>query len=158
MLRNHGRKSKFVHEVAGYNMRFNDIQAAIGRVGLRHLDELNEHRRKVAARYNERLAGVVQTPPAKSWAKAVYHMYVIQTERRDDLAKHLQEKGIGTGIHYPVANHQQPAVTNVYANLPALPKTEAAVDKILSLPVYGELPLEDVDLVCDAIAEFFGKG
>jgi dTDP-4-amino-4,6-dideoxygalactose transaminase len=138
-------------------MRFNDIQAAIGRVGLRHLDRLNEHRRKVAARYNERLADIVQTPPERPWAKAVYHMYVIQTERRDELAKYLQEKGIGTGIHYPVANHQQPAVKNLYAKLPSLPKTEVAVDRILSLPVYGELPLEDVDLVCDAIAEFFGK-
>lgn len=157
MLRNHGRKSKFVHEMAGYNMRFNDIQAAIGRVGLRHLDQLNEHRRNVAARYREHLAGIVQTPPEKPWAKAVYHMYVIQTERRDELAKYLQEKGIGTGIHYPVANHQQPAVKNLYAKLPSLPKTEAAVDRILSLPVYGELPLEDVDLVCDAIVEFFGK-
>ncbi len=157
MLRNHGRKSKFVHEVAGYNSRFNDIQAAIGRIGLRRLDQLNDHRRKVAARYNERLAGIVQTPPERPWAKAVYHMYVIQTERRDDLAKYLQGKGIGTGIHYPVANHQQPAVKNLYAKLPSLPKTEAAVDRILSLPVYGELPLEDVDLVCDAIAEFFNK-
>lgn len=158
MLRNHGRKSKFVHEVAGYNSRFNDIQAAIGRVGLPQLDQLNEHRRKVAERYSERLAGVVQTPPAKPWAKAVYHMYVIQADRRDELAKFLQGKGIGTGIHYPVANHQQPAVKNLYANLPELPKTEAAVGKILSLPIYGELPLEDVDLVCEAIAEFFAKG
>lgn len=157
MLRNHGRKSKFIHEFAGYNQRLNEIQAAIGRVGLRHLDELNEHRRKVAARYSERLAGIVQTPVEKPWATAVYHMYVIQTDRRDDLAKHLQGKGIGTGIHYPVANHQQPAVTKVYSDLPTLPKTEAAVDRILSLPIYGELPMDDVDLVCESIAEFFGK-
>jgi dTDP-4-amino-4,6-dideoxygalactose transaminase len=157
MLRNHGRKSKFIHEIAGYNLRFNEIQAAIGRVGLRNLDPLNEHRRKVAARYNEQLAGIVQTPVTKPWATAVYHMYVIQTDRRDDLAKHLQGKGIATGIHYPVANHQQPAVTNVYSDLPKLPKTEAAVDRILSLPIYGELPMDDVDLVCDSIAEFFDK-
>lgn len=157
MLRNHGRKSKFIHEFAGYNQRLNEIQAAIGRVGLRHLDELNEHRRQVAARYSERLAGIVQTPVEKSWATAVYHMYVIQTDRRDDLAEHLQGKGIGTGMHYPVANHQQPAVTKVYSDLPTLPKTEAAVDRILSLPIYGELPLDDVDLVCESIAEFFGK-
>jgi dTDP-4-amino-4,6-dideoxygalactose transaminase len=157
VLRNHGRKSKYVHDFAGYNMRFNDIQAALGRVGLKHLDKLNDHRRKVAARYNERLAGIVETPIEKPWAKAVYHMYVIQTDRRDDLSKFLQGKGIGTGIHYPIANHQQPAVTNVYSDLPKLPKTEAAVDRILSLPIYGELPLEDVDLVCEAIAEFFSK-
>jgi perosamine synthetase len=156
MLRNHGRKSKYIHDVVGYNMRFNDIQAALGRVGLGHLDELNEHRRQVAVRYNERLANIVHTPPEKEWAKAVYHMYVIQTERRDDLAKYLQGRGIGTGVHYPVANHQQPAVTNIYRDRPTLPKTEAAVDRILSLPIYGELPLEDVDLVCDVIADFFG--
>lgn len=157
MLRNHGRKSKYLHEFAGYNLRFNDMQAAIGRVALRNLDQLNEHRRKVAARYSERLAGTVQTPVETPGSTAVYHMYVIQTERRDDLAKHLQGKGIGTGIHYPVANHQQPAVTSRYSDLPSLPKTEAAVNQILSLPIYGELPMEDVDLVCDAIAEFFGK-
>lgn len=157
MLRNHGRKSKYIHEAVGYNFRFNEIQAAIGRVELRNIDKLNEHRRRVAARYTERLGGIVKTPPEKEWAYAVYHMYVIRTERRDELAKHLQSRGIGTGIHYPVANHQQPAVTKLYADLPRLPQTEAAVKQILSLPIYGELPLEDVDYVCDAILEFFAK-
>ena len=155
MLRDHGRKSKYIHEVAGYNLRFNEIQAAVGRVELRNLDKLNEHRRRVAARYTERLSTVVTTPREKEWAHAVYHMYVIRTNRRDELAKHLQSKGIGTGIHYPVANHQQPAVTKVHSDMPKLPRTEAAVKEILSLPIYGELPLEDVDYVCDAISEFF---
>ena len=157
MLRNHGRKSKYIHEVVGYNLRFNEIQAAIGRVELRNMDRLNEHRRRVAARYSERLSGIVKTPPEKEWAYSVYHMYVIRTERRDELAKHLQSRGIGTGIHYPMANHQQPAVTKLYPDLPKLPHTEAVVKEILSLPIYGELPLEDVDYVCDAILEFFGK-
>lgn len=157
MLRDHGRKSKYIHEVAGYNLRFNEIQAAVGRVELRNLDKLNEHRRRVAARYTERLSIVVTTPREKEWAHAVYHMYVIRTNRRDELARHLQSKGIGTGIHYPVANHQQPAVANRYSDLPKLPRTEAAVEEILSLPIYGELPLEDVDYVCDAICEFFAK-
>ena len=157
MLRNHGRKSKYVHEVVGYNLRFNEIQAAIGRVELRNVDSLNKHRRRVVARYTERLNGVVKTPPEKEWAHAVYHMYVIQAERRDELAKHLQSKGIGTGVHYPIANHQQPAVTKLYSDLPKLPRTEAVVKEILSLPIHGELPLEDVDYVCDAILEFFGR-
>jgi len=157
MLRNHGRKSKYIHDVVGYNYRFNEIQAAIGRVELRNIDELNEHRRRVAARYTERLSGVVKTPPEKEWAYAVYHTYVIGTERRNELAKHLQSKGIATGIHYPVANHQQPAVTKIYSDLPKLPQTEAVVKEILSLPIYGELPLEDVDYVCDAILEFSDK-
>jgi dTDP-4-amino-4,6-dideoxygalactose transaminase len=157
MLRNHGRKSKYIHEFVGYNFRFNEIQAAIGRVELRNIDKLNEHRRLVAARYNERLGGIVQTPSEKAWAFAVYHMYVVRTERRDALADYLQSKGIGTGIHYPIANHQQPAITRMYSDLPKLPKTEAAVKEILSLPIYGELPLEDVDYVCDSVLEFFGK-
>ena len=157
MLRNHGRKSKYIHEVVGYNFRFNEIQAAIGRVELRNIDKLNEHRRRMAARYTERLAGVVRTPLEKEWAYAVYHMYVIRTDRRDALADYLQSKGIGTGIHYPVANHQQPAITKMYSDLPKLSKTEAVVKEILSLPIYGELPLEDVDYVCDSILEFFGK-
>jgi len=157
MLRNHGRKTKYTHELVGYNLRFNEIQAAIGRVALRDLNKLNDHRRKVAARYNERLAGMVQTPVKKSWATPVYHMYVIQTEQRDALAQHLEAKGVGTGIHYPVPNHRQPAVTRRYPSFSSLPKTEAAVSKVLSLPIHGELPLEDVDLVCDAIASFFGE-
>src|SRR5206468_6412187 len=157
MLRNHGEKSKYVHDFVGYNYRFNEIQAAIGRVELRNVENLNAHRRRVAALYSGRLIDVVKTPPEKEWAYAVYHMYVIRTERRDELAKHLQSKGIGTGIHYPVANHQQPAVTKLYPHLPKLPRTEAVVKEILSMPIYGELPLEDVDYVCDAILEFFGK-
>ena len=157
MLRDHGRKSKYIHEAVGYNYRFNEIQAAIGRVELRNVNSLNEHRRRVAARYTERLSDVVKTPPEMEWAYAVYHMYVIRTERRDQLAKHLQSKGIGTGIHYPVANHQQPAVKKIYFDLPKLPHTETAVKEILSLPIYGELSLEDVDNVCDAIFEFFAK-
>jgi dTDP-4-amino-4,6-dideoxygalactose transaminase len=158
MLRDHGRKSKYVHEVVGYNLRFNEVQAAIGRVELRNLDNLNEHRRRVAARYTERLSGVAETPPQKEWAYSVYHMYVIRVPRsrhRDKLAKQLQSKGISTGIHYPIANHQQPAITTFYSNLPKLPRTEEIVNEILSLPVYGELPMEDVDYVCDAILEFF---
>ena len=156
MLRNHGRKSKYIHEVVGYNLRFNEIQAAIGRVELRKIDHLNEHRRRVAARYTKRLSHIVKTPPEKEWAYAVYHMYVIRTGRRDELARYLHSKGISTGIHYPVANHQQPAITNIYSDLPKLPKTEAIVKEILSLPMYGELSLEDADYVCDTVLEFFG--
>ena len=155
--REHPIGFRWLHESFGTNGRMTEMQAAIGRVELRNIDQLNEHRRRIAARYTERLSGIVKTPPEKEWAHAVYHMYVIRSERRDELAKHLQSKGIGTGIHYPVANHQQPAITKIYSNLPKLPKTEAAVQEILSLPIYGELPLEDVDYVCDGILEFLGK-
>ncbi len=154
MLRNHGRKDKFTHEKVGYNLRFNEIQAAAGRVALRYLDQLNSHRREVVSWYNRRLAGRVITPPERSWADPVYHMYVIRTPNRDGLAAHLKAQGISTGIHYPVANHRQPAITALYSDLPSLPNTEKWVNEILSLPIHGQLPLEDVDRVCDAILSF----
>jgi len=84
-------------------------------------------------------------------------MYVIRTERRDQLQKFLGERNIGTGIHYPVPNHQQPGVTNRFKNIPKLPRTEQAVKEILSLPIHGEMSLAAADKVCDAIAEFYGK-
>ncbi len=157
MLRNHGRKDKYLHEIAGFNVRFNEIQGAVGRVGLRHLDRLNARRREIAALYNARLDGLAVTPPEKSWANAVYHMYVIQVERRDDLARFLKDRGIETGVHYPVPNHQQPAVTARFQNIPLLPVTEAIVGRILSLPIHGEMDLASAEAVCDSIAEFTGK-
>src|SRR5436190_51679 len=157
MLRNHGRKDKYHHEFAGFNVRFNEIQGAIGRVMLEHLDRFNDHRRAVAARYNERLEGIVITPPEKPWARAVYHMYVVRVQRRDELQKFLKERGIETGIHYPVPNHQQPAVTGRFNDIPLLPKTEQVVKEILSLPIHGEMPLSHADRVCDAIERFYAK-
>src|ERR1017187_33097 len=157
MFRNHGRKDKYLHQFAGFNVRFDEIKAAIGRVMLKHLDGFNENRRRIAARYNERLAGLVRTPPERPWARAVYHMYVVRAERRDELQKFLKENGVETGIHYPVANHQQPAITSRFSDLPRLPKTEQAVKEILSLPIHGEMELEAADRVCEAIGAFYGK-
>src|SRR5258708_10341481 len=91
MLRNHGRKDKYLHEFAGFNVRFNEIQAAIGRVMLQHLDGFNERRRAIAARYCERLKGIVIPPVEMPWATAVYHMYVIRAERRGPFARVLKE-------------------------------------------------------------------
>jgi len=158
MLRNHGRRDKYHHEFAGFNIRFNEIQGAIGRVMLKHLDRFNDHRRAVAARYNERLKDIAVTPPEeRPWARAVYHMYVVRVQSRDELQKFLKERGIETGIHYPVPNHQQPAVTNKFSDIPRLPKTEQVVKEILSLPIHGEMPLSDADRVCDAIERFYAK-
>jgi len=156
MLRNHGRRDKYRHEFAGYNVRFNEIQAAIGRVMLKRLPEFNANRRAIAAHYNERLRGVVQTPPERDWAEAVYHMYVIQADRRDDLQKFLKANCVETGIHYPVPNHTQPAVTSLYKVIPRLPRTEHAVDRILSLPIHGQMTTAAADIVCDAVSKFYG--
>jgi dTDP-4-amino-4,6-dideoxygalactose transaminase len=157
MMRNHGRRGKYDHEFPGYNVRFNEINAAIGRVMLKHLDAFNDNRRKIAAHYNARLKGIVQTPPEREWARAVYHMYVIRCEHRDDLQRFLKECNIETGIHYPKPNHLQPVVTGLSPTTPRLPRTEQLVKEILSLPIHGEMSLDDADRVCDAIGEFYGK-
>jgi len=156
MLRDHGRREKYEHELVGYNLRFNEIQGAVGRLQLRKLDGFNESRRRIAEWYNEGLRGIpVTIPQAKDWAEPVYHLYVIQTPDRDKLADFLKEKGIQTGIHYPIPNHQQPAVRNALGQQPKLAKTEEAAKKILSLPIYPELEKEKVDFVCSAIRDFF---
>ena len=158
MLRDHGRKEKYEHELVGYNLRFNEIQAVVGRLQLQRLERFNESRRQIARWYAQGLEGVpVITPIIKDWAEPVFHLYVIQTPRRENLAAYLKEKGIQTGIHYPIPNHLQPAVRNTLGPQPKLEKTEEAATQILSLPIYPELEKEKVDFVCAAIKDFFKK-
>jgi dTDP-4-amino-4,6-dideoxygalactose transaminase len=156
MLRDHGREAKYEHELVGYNLRFNEIQAAVGRIQLSKLDAFNEARRNIARWYSEGLKGNSLTLPAvKEWAQPVFHLYVIQTEKREELAAFLKERGIQTGIHYPIPNHRQPAVEKALGPQPKLERTDGVVDKILSLPIYPELGKEKVDFVCATIKEFF---
>ena len=154
-LRDHGRLNKDVHAEVGFNLRFNDIQAAVGRVLLRRLDAMNEQRRRVAARYARGLAGLpLSLPSERAGARHVYHLYVIRTDRRDALAKYLRERGIATGIHYPVPCHRQPAVESLAS--PALPATERLVREILTLPMSAGHTEAEADEVAAAIREFFG--
>jgi dTDP-4-amino-4,6-dideoxygalactose transaminase len=157
MLRNHGRKDKYLHEMPGFNMRFNEIQAAVGREQLKRLDEFNGKRRQAVAWYRQRLNGVpqVKLPVERPGCVPVYHMFVVQVEKRDELAKFLKGKDVGTGIHYPTPNHQQPAMTSMFKDLPKLPVTEAAVKKILSLPIFPAIKEEEVDFVCQQIKAFY---
>jgi dTDP-4-amino-4,6-dideoxygalactose transaminase len=153
-LRDHGRLNKDVHAEIGFNLRFNDIQAAIGRVLLRRLDAMNDHRRLLAARYQRGLAGLPLTLPVEAaGAHHVYHLYVVRSPERDALAKFLKERGIATGIHYPVACHQQPAVESF--NPPALPRTERIVKEILTLPISAGHTEAEVDEVIAGVREFF---
>ena len=155
-LRDHGRINKDVHAEIGFNLRFNDIQAAVGRVLLRRLDAMNEQRRRVAARYACGLAGLpLRLPSERAEARHVYHLYVIRTDRRDALAKYLKERGIATGIHYPVPCHRQPAVESLAP--PALPVTERLVREILTLPISAGHTEAEADEVAAAIREFFGR-
>jgi dTDP-4-amino-4,6-dideoxygalactose transaminase len=161
MLRNHGRKDKYLHEKVGYNLRFNEIQAAVGREQLKVLDSLNAGRRQAAAWYRRELAGVkgVILPPEDigEQTESVYHMFVIRLEnndRRESLGRKLKEKGIETGVHYPVPNHLQPAITDMYGPAASLPKTEDYVKRILSLPMFPALTEGEVKTVADEIKAF----
>src|SRR2546423_7016915 len=161
MLRNHGRKDKYLHEKVGFNLRFNEIQAAIGREQLKVLDELNAGRRRAAEWYRRELAGVkkVVLPPGDKdgQTESVYHMFVIRLndhDTREGLGKALKEQGIETGVHYPVPNHQQPAITDLYEELPSLPKTEDYTKRILSLPMFPSITEEEVKRVADAVKAY----
>jgi dTDP-4-amino-4,6-dideoxygalactose transaminase len=154
-LRDHGRLNKDVHSEIGFNLRFNEIQAAIGRVLLRRLDAMNDRRRALAARYARGLAGLpLELPQERAGARHVYHLYVVRTARRSELAAHLAARDIQTGVHYPVATHQQPAVERF---LPAaLPVTERLVEEILTLPLSAGHTDAEIDVVVDAVRSFFG--
>jgi dTDP-4-amino-4,6-dideoxygalactose transaminase len=156
-LRDHGRSDKYTHEVVGYNMRFNEIQAAVGRIQLRHLDEYSKRRRALARGYSEALSGIVETPPEPADGEAVFHLYVIQCDARDALAAHLKAHGIETGVHYPLPNHRQPAtLARISPPPPPLPATERLAGRILSLPMFYELSDSDRDFVAGKVREFFG--
>ena len=151
MLRDHGRTQKYTHELLGLNCRLSEIHAAIGREQLRHLPEWNASRREVATRYRTLLDNCgVALPIEKEWAEHVYYMYVIRTGQRDKLATYLKERGIETGIHYPVPLHQQPCIK---ANV-RLPITEKYADEILSLPMYPQLGEDEVQYVASAVKYF----
>ena len=154
-LRDHGRLNKDVHTEIGFNLRFNEIQAAVGRVLLRRLDAMNDHRRALAARYGAALAGLsLGLPTERPGARHVYHLYVVRTPRRAQLAAFLRARGIQTGIHYPVATHRQPAVERFTAS--PLPVTERLVDEILTLPISAGHTEAEIDAVAAAVREFFG--
>ncbi|MGP8337833.1 MAG: DegT/DnrJ/EryC1/StrS family aminotransferase [Methanosarcinaceae archaeon] len=151
MLRDHGRTGKYIHEMLGLNLRLSEIPAAIGREQLKHLDEWTDKRRHIAKKYNTLLNGVVETPTEAQWAKHVYHLYVIRTEDRDDLSKHLNDHGISTGIHYPVPVHKQPCMQ---AGNISLPVTDACVDRILSIPMHPKLTGEQIEYISLKIQEW----
>jgi dTDP-4-amino-4,6-dideoxygalactose transaminase len=155
MLREHGSVQKYVHVLPGYNFRLEGIQGAVLAVKLPHLDGWNDRRRAIAKRYNERLAGQgLVLPKEESHARHVYHLYVIQAEDREALRDHLAQRGIETGLHYPIPLHQQEAYASLGYRTGDFPVTEQATQRILSLPMYPDMSLEAADYVSDAIIEW----
>ncbi|MBD3252115.1 aminotransferase class V-fold PLP-dependent enzyme [Candidatus Pacearchaeota archaeon] len=155
MLRNHGRKDKFTNEMIGFNMRCNEIQAAIGLVQLKHIERFIERRREIAGIYSKELKDLpIKIPQVSEDKKHSYHLYVIQLENRNKISNILKSEGIPTGIHYPIPCHLQPAVTNLIGKI-SLPRTEEFCNKILSLPIYPEMRDEEVEYVCDSLKSIF---
>ena len=151
-LRNLGSRVKNQHEERGYNRRLDTLQAAILRVKLRQLDEANLARQRVASWYEEALGDIdVAVPHIADWAEHVFHLYVIESDRRDALARDLQDHRIQTGIHYPVPIHLQPAFSSLGYAKGTFPASEALADRILSLPMHPAMTRDDVDLVARAI-------
>ncbi len=157
LLRQYGWRERYISEIAGWNSRLDELQAAILRVKLRHLDEDNDKRRQLAAIYDEQLAGFVTTPIELSGTRHVYHLYVIRHPEREALMAYLREQGIGTAIHYPVPIHLQPAYRGRLGDVGSLPETEQAAREIISLPIYPELPESEALTVVNAIREFASR-
>jgi len=155
MFADHGRKEKFTHEFPGANLRLDGLQAAILSVKLRKLDEWNARRRAIADVYREELASVgeIALPEVSPDSTPVWHLYVIRAPRRDDLRKHLNGKGIGTGIHYPLPLHLQPAFAGC-GEEGAFPEAERAVKEIVSLPMYPHMDPEQARTVAAEIRNF----
>ncbi len=143
LLRNHGRiTKKYEHDIEGYSSRLDNLQAAILRVKLRHLNEWNESRRKNAQKYDELLNNIsrIITPYKADYSKHVYHLYVVRVEKeRDNLKEKLKSKGMATGIQYPIPLHLQPAYCYLGDKRVDFPVTEKASQEILSLPMFAEL-------------------
>jgi dTDP-4-amino-4,6-dideoxygalactose transaminase len=155
MLRAHGSKQRYLHEMIGYNFRMTDISAAIGIVQLGRLAEFTEKRRQNARKLASGLKGSKNLilPVEKENCSHVYHQYTIRTPRRDSLRDTLQEKGIGTGTYYPLCIHQQPLYKEMgYAG--SFPNSEKAAREVLSIPVHPGLSDADINTVIACIKEW----
>jgi dTDP-4-amino-4,6-dideoxygalactose transaminase len=154
LLRNHGYIGKYYHQVEGYNYRLDAIQAAILRVKLRHLEEWTEKRRRNAKLYNELLKGSGILPPLEmEYARHAYHLYVIRTEKREQLYSKLKEKGISAAIHYPLPLHLQEAYGYLGWKKGDFPISEACSEELLSLPMFPELTEDEIKKIVEIIKE-----
>lgn len=158
LYRNHGHRSKYEHAVFGYNGRLDEIQAAILRIKLKYLNECNTKRRGIAQRYHALLQGSPLILPVEAPERMhIYHLYVVRTQKRDELQEHLTINGIGTGIHYKVPVHLQEAARGLRYIKGDFPNCEKACDEILSIPMYPELDEQSQDYVVRKIKEFYGS-
>jgi perosamine synthetase len=160
-LRDGGRVSRYEHDVVGYTSRLNSVNAAIGRVQLRHLDEWNRRRKGIAKAYGQLLkdvSGITLPPTGDEDRSPVYHQYVIRSPSRDLLKAHLERNGVESGVHYPIPIHMQPVYVKMYGyQKGAYPRSERLAAECLSLPMSPMLSDADVKYVSEVISRFDGR-
>jgi len=159
MLRDHGQARKYHHAMIGWNCRMDGFQGAVLSVKLKHLPAWTDARRKNAAAYADALAGTdgIAVPAEAAYAKHVYHLYPIRTRQRDALMKALGEKGIASGIHYPVPLHLTAAYRSLGYRKGDLPVAEAAAGELVSLPMFPELQKDQIMRVADEVKRFMER-
>jgi dTDP-4-amino-4,6-dideoxygalactose transaminase len=153
MLRNYGQSSRYSNDYKGFNSRLDELQAAVLRVKLRHLDHWSERRRALAKVYRDLLAGIpeLELPHEPAGTRHVYHLFVIRHPRRDALKSHLEKNEIGTLIHYPVPLYLQKAYADLKIPSGSFPVTERLAREVLSLPLYPEMSDEMVMRVASCL-------
>lgn len=159
LLRDWGQERKYEHVMRGYNYRMEAIQGAVLRIKLGRLEQWNEARRRRAAWYNELLSGTsVDLPRGAPDTRHVYHVYAIRTGGRDALRGILESRGIQTGMHYPIPVHLQPAYRDLGYKEGDFPESEEIARRVLSLPLWPEMPREHLEIVALAIKGCVGAG
>ncbi len=156
LLRNHGTVGPYRHGFLGYNSRLDEIQAAILRIKLRHIDEYNEKRRGIAKLYSSLLGGAVRCPVEPADRVHVYHQYTIRTPLRDEVKKALESRSISSVVYYPLSLHMQEAFRYLGYSEGDFPESEAAAREVLSLPIYPELEPEAANLVAETVLKALG--
>jgi len=153
LLRNHGSREKYVHNIEGYCRRLDNLQAAVLGVKLPHLDKWNEARRRAAALYDQLLKDVpgVVTPYVLPDVEHIYHLYVVQVPNRDHVQSALKAEGIETGIHYPIPLHQQPAYAHLGCKAEDYPISTLLGPRILSLPMFPEITENQIQMVVETL-------
>ena len=160
VLRVHGGKPKYYHSYIGGNFRLDELQAAVLRVKLKHLDAWTAARQANAAFYDAEFAAAglgarLVTPPPSKDGRHIYNQYVVRTQKRDALRVHLGERGVGTEIYYPVSLHQQQCFAYLGYQAGDFPESERAASETVALPIYPELSQEQLSYVVQSVVEFF---
>ncbi len=159
MFRDHGQKKKYYHELIGHNFRMDGFQGAALNVKIKYLKQWNEQRQKIAQRYHELLSDLdwLRCPKSRDGASHVYHLYVVRVKNRVEVIKYLEEHGVGTGIHYPFPIHLTEAYQHLGYKEGDFPVSEACAREVLSLPMFPELMLKEVEYVTKVLRKWEDK-